>query len=266
MNDLVRRRAERETIEEAVEVAGAGDGGGAMDVEAPGAEEIGAGAGSEDNAAGEGGVGKKVKKKKNKGSSEPAAADGSSKKKVKTSKVESVEAQVPAEKKVKTKRRLKEEQGDDEADVIEVPKVPKKAAALFDEDSEEEGGEGLVGKKKKGFSDENAKWLKAKAGDDWADGESDEEGDEGMDDDEFGDESEEEMDVEKKSRKIDAQRAREEEEATAELQTNIQDTTEMFELPTEEVGGHRVPSLYSDDAFQSHLHRAAGNSRHARAP
>lgn len=112
--------------------------------------------------------------------------------------------------------------------------------------------------KNKGFTDDNKKWLKAKLiessseeegedededEDDEGDGEiemeEDDGSDEGSDDGEESDEdSEDEMDVEKKSRFLDAQKQREVEEARQEeMQLNIQGDADDFRLPTEEVVG-----------------------------
>lgn len=109
--------------------------------------------------------------------------------------------------------------------------------------------------KNKGFTDDNKKWLKAKLiessseeegedededEDDEGDGEiemeEDDGSDEGSDDGEESDEdSEDEMDVEKKSRSLDAQKQREVEEARQEeMQLNIQGDADDFRLPTEE--------------------------------
>lgn len=109
--------------------------------------------------------------------------------------------------------------------------------------------------KNKGFTDDNKKWLKAKLiessseeegedededEDDEGDGEiemeEDDGSDEGSDDGEESDEdSEDEMDVEKKSRFLDAQKQREVEEARQEeMQLNIQGDADDFRLPTEE--------------------------------
>ncbi|GAQ87269.1 NOL1/NOP2/sun family protein [Klebsormidium nitens] len=224
---------------EVSELAGS-DGLGAMDVEAPSISQELAGTSPKSDAGGGGRLGVATKARKGKKESKEEEANDGLPEKRKASKKQRVAAEVPVATKElnKTKKaasKVVEQPMEDDVDVVEVPERPSKAAALFDDESEEEETGPLGGgKKKKGFSDENAKWLKAKAGDDWGDAESDEGSDEGMDDDEFDEDSEGEMDVEKKSRKLDAQRAREEEEAAAELQTNIEDTTEMFELPTEE--------------------------------
>lgn len=253
---LCRNVGEDTVAVEVPEVAGSGDGMGAMDVEAPSIQQDPAGtsAGGGAGGGGKSGVATKARKGK-KDRKEGEAIDGSSEKR-KVSKKQGVAAEVPAKKEAKKKKKAPskfvEEPMEDDVDVVEVPERPSQAAALFDDESDEEETGALGGgKKKKGFSDENAKWLKAKAGDDWGGEGSGEGSDEGMDDDEFDEDSEGEMDVEKKSRKLDAQRAKEEKEAEAELQTNIEDTTEIFELPTEEVGATTIPTTVLDSGTQS---------------
>lgn len=103
--------------------------------------------------------------------------------------------------------------------------------------------------KNKCFTDDNKKWLKAKLiesdeEDEEGDGEIEMDEDEGSDDEGFNEDddsdedSEDEMDVEKKSRFLDALKQREAEEAREEeLQLNIQSDTDDFRLPADEVLG-----------------------------
>eukprot|EP00897_Mesotaenium_endlicherianum_P007736 jgi/Mesen1/6991/ME000365S06128 len=158
------------------------------------------------------------------------------------------------------KRKANLLESDDEADGDEDEGQQLKTAGWgSDDESEDDLGDESVekvrtvqtkaGNKKNqgkaGYTDENAKWLKAKPGADSDDDEDDEmedaEGSEGEGDDENdefdggeSDESDEELEVEKKARQLDAAKAQEEADAQAELQTNIQEDQEGFRLPTAE--------------------------------
>ncbi|BFI17198.1 25S rRNA (cytosine2870-C5)-methyltransferase [Marchantia polymorpha subsp. ruderalis] len=108
------------------------------------------------------------------------------------------------------------------------------------------------------------------------DSDSDEDDDEmEMDDDpkglEFSDDgsdSEEEMDVEKKSRKIDAQKLLDEKDAEAEMQLNIQGESDEFVLPTPEEledESKRPPDLPKIQTRIKEIVRVLGNFKNLRA-
>ncbi|CAM6107151.1 unnamed protein product [Calypogeia fissa] len=149
----------------------------------------------------------------------------------------------------KEKVVVPEPEPEPEPEILESSEEESEEGEDSGEDSEEEIP--VVKKKAKGFTDENRSWLKAKS----KLLDSDDEDSDGAEGDEFSmdealsdeDESEGELDVEKKARKVDAQRAQDEKDAEAEeMQLNIQGDSEFFQLPTEEEleeEGKRPPDL-----------------------
>eukprot|EP00741_Cyanophora_paradoxa_P006217 tig00000114_g6029.t1 len=132
---------------------------------------------------------------------------------------------------------------DDEEDADEDEETPKVIAKA------------VAKSNSKRFSDENAKWLKLKGrksagSNEEEDDDEEEDGEDGMEDDEFGgsageegsdedDEDDEEADddllpIERKARKLDAQRKREAEVTQAELQAAQATGDRGFHLPTAE--------------------------------
>ncbi|KAL7540442.1 hypothetical protein ACHAXR_010123 [Thalassiosira sp. AJA248-18] len=149
-----------------------------------------------------------------------------------------------------------EESSDDEVDEV-APKPLKKAAASAskkkkdessssseeeeddEEDVEDDGSsnDSVDENNDKGFTDENANWLKPKQSKMKLMSSDEEEGDDDDDDDEFNvaasDEEDDEMlEVERQSRLIDAEMKLEQDEAESELRRTIADQTAIFHLPT----------------------------------
>lgn len=127
-----------------------------------------------------------------------------------------------------------EESDDEMEEVTPAPLKKSKSPAKKEETSEEEeSGDSEDDADDKGFTDENANWLKPKQ----KLMSSDEE--EGEDDDELGpagsdDDDEEMLDVERQSRLIDAEMKLEQEEAESELRRTIAQQTSIYHLPTVE--------------------------------
>mmetsp|Transcript_3393 Transcript_3393/g.7487 ORF Transcript_3393/g.7487 Transcript_3393/m.7487 type:complete len:785 (-) Transcript_3393:133-2487(-) len=151
----------------------------------------------------------------------------------------------PAKKK---KEESSEEESSDESEdeVEKVAPAPlvkssnkKEESSEDSEEEDEDGDEDSSGDevKDKGFTDENADWLKPKQSKMKLMSSDEEEGDE--DDDEFdaaaaSSDDEEMLDVERQSRLIDAEMKLEQEEADMELQRTIAQQTSVFHLPTAE--------------------------------
>lgn len=99
------------------------------------------------------------------------------------------------------------------------------------------------------FSDENAVWLKPKK---TLMGSDDEEEDDELFE-AFGDNSDEEMEVEKQSRLLDARRVEEEEEAKAEYQRTIATNTSIYHLPTKEELEKDLDRVVPPSELKSHI-------------
>ena len=113
--------------------------------------------------------------------------------------------------------------------------------------------------KGKFFSDDNAAWLKPKKeksqllSSDEDDGKDD---DDDVDDDEMvagHDDSEEEMEVERKSRLLDAEKEAEEEEAEEELRETVAKHTAIYHLPTKEEVERDVDRVVPPSELKSHV-------------
>ena len=119
-----------------------------------------------------------------------------------------------------------------------------------DDDSDSDDEEGMAKKTGKLFSDENAAWLKPKK---TLIGSDDEEDDDDEFVDDFGGDSDEEMEVEKQSRLLDARRVEEEEEAEAEYQRTISTNTSIYHLPTKEELEKDVDRVVPPSELKSHI-------------
>ena len=174
-----------------------------------------------------------------------------------TSKASAKKSKVSPKKKEESSGEEEEESSEDdeesEDDLKNVAPAPLRKAATSnkkkqeeessseeesDEDEEEQESSDEEDGKDKGFTDDNANWLKPKnQSSKMKLMSSDEE--EGDDDDEFGaasddDEDDEMLEVERQSRLIDAEMKLEQEEAEAEMRRTIAQQTSVFHLPTPE--------------------------------
>lgn len=113
-------------------------------------------------------------------------------------------------------------------------------------DDEDEEAQKKTGKL---FSDENAAWLKPKKTLIGSDDEDEE--DEMVDD--FGDNSDDEMEVERQSRLLDARRVEEEEEAEAEFKRTIATSTAVYHLPTKEELEKDIDRVVPPSELKSHI-------------
>ena len=161
------------------------------------------------------------------------------------------EAKVPSNNKAKTPAKEDQEESEDGSDdesedevemVAPTPlkktKSPAKQESSGDEESEDESANGSDVESEdeaddKGFTDENAKWLKPKTkialmSSDEEDNQVDEFGEHESDDEENM------LEVERQSRLIDAEMAAEQEEADMEMRRTIAQETAVFHLPTPE--------------------------------
>ena len=121
-----------------------------------------------------------------------------------------------------------------------------------DDDSSSDGSGNHSKKVRTGklFSDENAKWLKLKgAGSE--DDDSDQ--DDGEMDPVVDSDSEDEMDIEKRSRMLDSEKQQEAEEAEEELQDNIEKHSAMYHLPTQEEVEATINRVVSPTELRSHI-------------
>eukprot|EP00531_Pseudo-nitzschia_arenysensis_P014806 CAMPEP_0116143112 /NCGR_PEP_ID=MMETSP0329-20121206/15275_1 /TAXON_ID=697910 /ORGANISM="Pseudo-nitzschia arenysensis, Strain B593" /LENGTH=638 /DNA_ID=CAMNT_0003638407 /DNA_START=44 /DNA_END=1960 /DNA_ORIENTATION=+ len=113
-------------------------------------------------------------------------------------------------------------------------------------DDEDEEAQKKTGKL---FSDENAAWLKPKK---TLIGSDDEDEDDEMVND-FGDNSDDEMEVERQSRLLDARRVEEEEEAEAEFKRTIATSTAVYHLPTKEELEKDIDRVVPPSELKSHI-------------
>ena len=103
-----------------------------------------------------------------------------------------------------------------------------------DSDSDEEENDAKAGKK--GYSDDNAKWLKPKKGKkEQLLSSSDEEDDDAQDEDASDDDDDDELlEVERQAQALDEELEAEQEEAAAEFQRTIAEETAIYQLPSAE--------------------------------
>jgi len=119
-----------------------------------------------------------------------------------------------------------------------------------DSDSDEEAEQEMIKKTGKHFSDENAAWLKPKKT--LIDSDDDEEDDE-IGDDFDVDSVDDEMEVEKQSRLLDARRVEEGEEAEEEYRHTIATNTSIYHLPRKEELDKDVDRVVPPSELKSHI-------------
>ena len=128
--------------------------------------------------------------------------------------------------------------------------------------SDDSGSEDKVQNKKtkKGFSDENAKWLKPKQSKDLISSDEEDDDDEMGGDDEMlhddgddDDDSSVEMEVEKQSRLLDARAQEEEEEAEEDMRDAVAKNTSIYHLPTKEELERDVDRVVPPSELKSHI-------------
>ena len=119
-------------------------------------------------------------------------------------------------------------------------------------DSEEEGNENS----KKGplFSDENSDWLKAKGKKGLLDDdEDDEEGDEDEQASEHSEADDDLLEIERESRRVDAEMEAEKQEAEDEMRRTITQQTSVYHLPTPEELEKEADRVVPPSEFRSHI-------------
>lgn len=116
-----------------------------------------------------------------------------------------------------------------------------------DSDSEDEQETKKTGKH---FSDENAAWLKPKK---TLIDSDDDEGDDEIPDDFDVESDDEEMEVEKQSRLLDARRVEEEEEAEEEYRHTIAKNTSVYHLPTKDELEKDIDRVVPPSELKSHI-------------
>jgi ribosomal RNA methyltransferase Nop2 len=110
--------------------------------------------------------------------------------------------------------------------------------------------------KKKFFSDDNAKWLKPKKSKDLISSDEEDEDEVGGDDEMLGDEddgSSVEMEVEKKSRLLDARMQEEEDEAEEDMREAVSKNTAIYHLPTKEELEKDLDRVVPPSEVRSHI-------------
>jgi len=118
-----------------------------------------------------------------------------------------------------------------------------------DSDSDDKDKQEMTKKTGKHFSDENAAWLKPKK----TLIDSEDEEDDGIGDNFDDDSDNEEMEVEKQSRLLDARRMEEKEEAEEEYRHTIATNTSIYHLPTKEELDKDIDRVVPPSELKSHI-------------
>ncbi len=169
---------------------------------------------------------------------------------------------IAVQKSKKTARKSSESEDDDDTSAEPSKKMIQEDVASLsskegnnsdgggDDDSDEDEREP---KKGKTFSDDNAKWLKPKKDKLLSsDEESDDDGDDEMVASD-GDDDDEELEVERKSRLLDARRQEEFDEAEDEMRETIAKNTALYHLPTKEELEQDVDRVIPPSELKSHV-------------
>lgn len=155
-------------------------------------------------------------------------------------------------KKIEEKLIEKEEEESSDEEQIPTEQVQEEDDSDGSESEEEQP------KKGKSFSDENAKWLKPKKTQQLLSSDDDNDDDDELlgeesDDDEEDEEDEEELEVERKSRLLDARKEEEMEEAEEEMRESVAKQSAMYHLPTKEELEQDVDRVIPPSELKGHI-------------
>ena len=170
---------------------------------------------------------------------EDAETDNSAEETMKKSKKKNKKIQEKKQKPPVEESSSSEEEIDDEGSSVDGSSSDDGSGSDDEDESQKKTG--------KLFSDENAAWLKPKK----TLIDSDDEDDEMVGD--FAGESDEEMEVEKQSRLLDARRVEEAEEAEEEYKRTIATNTSVYHLPTKEELEKDIDRVVPPSELKSHI-------------
>lgn len=170
---------------------------------------------------------------------EDAETDNSAEETMKKSKKKNKKIQEKKQKPPVEESSSSEEESDDEGSSVDGSSSDDGSGSDDEDESQKKTG--------KLFSDENAAWLKPKK----TLIDSDDEDDEMVGD--FAGESDEEMEVEKQSRLLDARRVEEAEEAEEEYKRTIATNTSVYHLPTKEELEKDIDRVVPPSELKSHI-------------